>query len=265
MTDQWELNRINFEGVWQGNSHWYVRRDDGELDLRQPTSVVSNTRYAISFEDADNGLWEGTGLFFAPGGAAQYALSRSTYNASGACWQFAGAGGQSSLEVSDDLGRFGHEINFFHGRSRSMLVLLWKQDGCDWRLNAIGAVAFRCQLSKEIEPSRRQANSMSALLKPLDGCSGVVERFNPFSGVAGLSSAPEFVQWDPEPFLQAELQGVFNDGLACGVPERLPNGGFRLEVGCLQPSHFQQLRIDFDEHHRLRWWERLLFALPCAA
>ena len=113
MTDQWELNRINFEGVWQGNSHWYVRRDDGELDFRQPTSVVSNTRYAISFEDADNGLWEGTGLFFAPGGAAQYALSRSTYNASGACWQFAGAGGQSSLEVSDDLGRFGHEINFF--------------------------------------------------------------------------------------------------------------------------------------------------------
>ena len=191
MTDQWELNRINFEGVWQGNSHWYVRRDDGELDFRQPTSVVSNTRYAISFEDADNGLWEGTGLFFAPGGAAQYALSRSTYNASGACWQFAGAGGQSSLEVSDDLGRFGHEINFFHGRSRSMLVLLWKQDGCDWRLNAIGAVAFRCQLSKELEPSRRQANSMSALLKPLDGCSGVVERFNPFSGVAGLSSAPD--------------------------------------------------------------------------
>ena len=44
MTDQWELNRINFEGVWQGNSHWYVRRDDGELDFRQTTSVVSNTQ-----------------------------------------------------------------------------------------------------------------------------------------------------------------------------------------------------------------------------
>ena len=84
MTDQWERNRLNFEGVWQGNRHWYVRRDNGELDFRQPTSVVGNTRYAINFEDADTGLWEGTGLFFAPGGAAHYALSRSTYNASGA-------------------------------------------------------------------------------------------------------------------------------------------------------------------------------------
>ncbi len=262
MTDQWEHNRLNFEGLWQGNSHWYVRRDDGELDLRQPTSIVGQTRYAISFEDADTGLWDGTGLFFAPGGAAQYALSRSDYNASGACWQFAGAGGQSSLEVSDDMRRFGHEINFFHGRSRSMLVLIWKPDGLNWRLNTIGAVAFRCQLSEEMEPSRPQASSIGALLKPLDGCSGVVERFNPLSGVTGRSSTPESVRWDPEPFLQAELRGVFNDGLACGVPERLPYGGFRLEVGCLQPSRFQELRIDFDEHHRLRYWERLLFALP---
>ena len=76
-------------------------KDDGELDLRQPTTVVENTRYAISFEDADTGLWDGTGLFLAPGGAAQYPLSRSTYNGSGACWQFEAAGGQSSLEVPD--------------------------------------------------------------------------------------------------------------------------------------------------------------------
>ena len=53
MTDQWERNRLNFEGVWQGRSQWYVRQEDGELDLRQPTTVVENTRYAISFEDAD--------------------------------------------------------------------------------------------------------------------------------------------------------------------------------------------------------------------
>ena len=49
MTDQWERNRLNFEGVWQGKSQWYVRQDDGELSLDQPTTVVHDPRYAISF------------------------------------------------------------------------------------------------------------------------------------------------------------------------------------------------------------------------
>ena len=259
MTDQWERNRLNFEGVWQGRSQWYVRKDDGELDLRQPTTVVENTRYAISFEDADTGLWDGTGLFLAPGGAAQYPLSRSTYNGSGACWQFEAAGGQSSLDVPTDLPRFGHEINFFCGRSRSMLVLLWKPDGSEWRLNAIGAVAFRCQLSGEKKPARPQPSSIEALLAPLQGCSGVIERFCPQPGLSGQPSVPEPIRWDPQPFLQAEVGGVFADGLVCGVPERLPGAGFRLEVGCLQPSHFQQLSIVFDDQSRLQFWERRLF------
>ena len=259
MTDQWERNRLNFEGVWQGKSQWYVRQDDGELSLDQPTTVVDDTRYAISFEDADTGLWDGTGLFLAPGGAAQYPLSRSTYNGSGACWQFEAAGGQSSLEVPANLPRFGHEINLFHGRSRSMLVLLWKPDGSDWRLNAIGAVAFRCQLSDEREPARPQASSIEALLAPLQGCSGVIERFHPQPGLSGQPSAPEPITWDPQPFLQSEVCGVFADGLVCGVPERLPSGGFRLEVGCLQPSRFQQLSIVFDQQHKLQCWERRLF------
>ena len=259
MTDQWERNRLNFEGVWQGRSQWYVRRDDGELDLRQPTTVVENTRYAISFEDAETGLWDGTGLFLAPGGAAQYPLSRSTYNSSGACWQFEAAGGQSSLEVPTDLPRFGHEINVFCGRSRSMLVLLWKPDGSDWRLNAIGAVAFRCQLSEDKEQARPQPSSIEALLAPLEGCSGVIERFHPQPGLSGQPSAPEPIGWDPQPFLQAEVRGAFADGLVCGVPERLPGAGFRLEVGCLQPSRFQQLSIVFDDQRRLQCWERRLF------
>ena len=52
MMDQWERNRLNFEGVWHGTSHWHARQDDGELRLQQPSTVVENTRYAISFEDA---------------------------------------------------------------------------------------------------------------------------------------------------------------------------------------------------------------------
>ena len=261
MTDQWERNRLNFEGVWQGRSQWYARQEDQELDLRHPTTVVENTRYAISFEDADSGLWDGTGLFLAPGGAAQYPLSRSTYNSSGACWQFEAAGGQSSLEVPTDLPRFGHEINFFCGRSRSMLVLLWKPDGSEWRLNAIGAVAFRCQLSEEQDPPRPQPSSIEALLAPLQGCSGVIERFEPQPGVAGQASEPELISWDPQPFLQAEVRGVFADGLVCGVPKRLPGCGFRLEVGCLQPLRFQQLSIVFDDQRRLQCWERRAFSM----
>ena len=261
MTDQWERNRLNFEGVWQGCSEWFVRQEGGELDLQQPTTVVENTRYAISFEDADTGLWDGTGLFLAPGGAAQYPLSRSTYNGSGACWQFEAAGGQSSLEVPTDLPRFGHEINFFCGRSRSMLVLLWKPDGSDWRLNAIGAVAFRCQLSEDKEPARPQPSSIEALLAPLHGCSGVIERFLPHPGLSGQPSVPEPITWDPQPFLQSEVGGVFADGLVCGVPERLPSAGFRLEVGCLQPSRFQQLSIVFDDQRRLQCWERRAFSI----
>ena len=205
MTDQWERNRLNFEGVWQGRSQWYVRQDDGELDLQQPTTVVENTRYAISFEDADTGLWDGTGLFLAPGGAAQYPLSRSTYNGSGACWQFEAAGGQSSLEVPTDLPRFGHEINFFCGRSRSMLVLLWKPDGSDWRLNAIGAVAFRCQLSDEKEPARPQPSSIEALLAPLQGCSGVVERLSPNPGYWASHPCQSRSDGIPSPFFNPRL------------------------------------------------------------
>ena len=70
---------------------------------------------------------------------------------------------------------------------------------------------------------------------------------------------PEPIRWDPQPFLESEVGGVFADGLVCGVPERLPGAGFRLEVGCLQPSRFQQLSIVFDDQRRLQCWERRLF------
>ena len=140
-----------------------------------------------------------------------------------------------------------------------MLVLLWKPEGSHWLLNAVGAVAFRCQLSEELEPARLQASSIEALLGPLDGWHGGMERFHPQPGLAGRASEPQPVVWNPQPFLQAERRGVFADGLVCGVPERLPSGRFRLDVGCLQPRRFQQLSILFDAHRRLECWERCSF------
>ena len=260
MTDQWERNRLNFEGVWQGSSQWYVRQEDGDLDLQQPTTVVENTRYAISFEDADTGLWDGTGLFLAPGGAAQYPLSRSTYNSSGACWQFEAAGGQSSLEVPTDLPRFGHEINFFHGRSRSMLVLLWENNNFVWKLQSIGTAAFRCSLSDEVEPERNTLSSVNQLLEITNGWGGSSEHLYPQSGLLNFPSKPVLVQQESSVFVESGVKGAFIDRLVCNAPEVLPSKNFFLEVGCLVSEvKFQYVRISFDRHHRLSRWERNIY------
>ena len=124
MTDQWMLNRSNFAGRWQGPGIWFGRDGSDRLDLTSPQRVIDPTTYVIRFSDADHGVWDGSGLAFAPGGQATYDISRSSYNAGGGCWQFEGAGGQSSLRLDLARGRFGHEINLFRGRSRSMLSLI---------------------------------------------------------------------------------------------------------------------------------------------
>ena len=113
MTDQWTLNRRNFAGHWQGCGSWFERDGSGRLDLQHPTRRIDPTTYAISFSDDDHGVWDGSGLAFAPRGQATYPISRATYNAGGGCWQFPGAGGQSSLGLDPDRPRFGHEINLF--------------------------------------------------------------------------------------------------------------------------------------------------------
>ena len=68
MTDQWTLNRLNFEGCWQGRSEWFGRDGTGALDLVAPQRVIDPTTYSISFSNPDTGVGDGSGLFFAPGG-----------------------------------------------------------------------------------------------------------------------------------------------------------------------------------------------------
>jgi hypothetical protein len=87
---QWKLNRRNFEGRWQGRSHWYLR--SGGLDWRSPSRVIDDTCYDIQFSDPDHGSWDGRGLLFAPEGRRRLPLSRTAYNSGGNCWQFRGAG-----------------------------------------------------------------------------------------------------------------------------------------------------------------------------
>ena len=260
MSDQWTLNRLNFDGCWRGRGAWFQRDASGRLNLEVPTRLVDPTTYDISFRDADTGVWDGSGLFFAPGGIATYAISRGTYNASGGCWQFPGAGGQSSLAFDPNAGRFGHEINLFCGRSRSMLVLIWESVDSRWRLQVVGAVAFRCCNAVDIEAERPRVGTPEALLEPLRGWSGTVERLRPAPGIEAQATEPLPVVFTPESLLCQPCSAVMPDGLVFSVPDQLPDCAFRLEIGGLLGSHlFQQVSILFDAQGRLTTWERRRF------
>lgn len=260
MTDQWILNRRNFEGCWQGVGRWFERLGEQPIDWTVPTRVIDPTRYLISFSDPDTGLWDGSGLFFAPGGTAQYPISRSTYNRGGGCWQFEGAGGQSSRRLDPDQPRFGHEINLFHGRSRTMLVLIWTRSADQWVLQVAGAVGFRCQTAAVQEPERPTGGTAEAMLEPLRGWHGRVQRLMPAVGVEVQPTTQQELRFDPKQLLIHPCSVAMPDGLVFSVPEQLPGTAFRLEVGgLLGPQLFQQVSILFDASGELSAWERRMF------
>ena len=277
---QGELNRRNFEGRWCGTSQWFLRDARGQLDLEQPSRVIEGTCYAIDFSDADTGVWDGAGLLFAPDGRRRLPLSRAGYNSTGQCWQFAGAGGQSSLAVDPAQSRFGHELNLFLGgpewRSRSMLVLLWgrRDPSADtpgqgfptWRLDAVGAVPFRCGLSPAAEPPRTQ-RPWQEVLAEQRGWPGQLEQLEPGSWPS-FDPRPEPCEpFDPD-LLALERPGGglplvagCVDGLVFAVPEVLPAAAFRLQVGCrLAADRFDLISIAFGDDQRLRAWERRRFS-----
>jgi hypothetical protein len=276
---QWELNRRNFEGRWCGSSQWFLRDGQGVLDLEQPSRVIDDTCYAISFSDADTGVWDGSGLLFAPDGRRRLPLSQAGYNSSGQCWQFPGAGGQSSLAVDPQQSRFGHELNLFlHGpdwRSRSMLVLLWGrrdpsadtpgQGSATWQLDAVGAVPFRCSLADAAEPPR-PLRPWQGLLAEQRCWSGLLERLDPGAWPSQERQPQPCDPFDPGLFLQ-ELPGGglplvagCVDGLVFAVPEQLPAGAFSLQVGCrLASDRFDLISIHFGADQRLQTWERRCF------
>jgi hypothetical protein len=261
---QWQLNRLNFEGRWCGTSHWYLREGDAELDLGRPARVISDTCYAISFQDADHGEWDGSGLLFAPDGRRLLPLSRDTYNRGGQCWQFEAAGGQSSLVIDPAERRWGHEINLFTGRSRSMLVLLWGRIDTPaaprWRLDAVGAVAFRCSLRPPADPPRSAPADARALLESQRGWSGLEEILVPGEWPVAPPQPRPCEPFRPEAFALHPLTAAFADGLVCSVPEWLPGGAFSLEVGCrLAPQRFDQLSLRIDGQGRLVAWQRRRF------
>ena len=260
MVDQWALNRLNFQGCWQGRGTWFGRDSEDRLDFESPVRVMDPTTYDISFSDPETGVWDGSGLFFAPGGHARYDISRSSYNTGGGCWQFQGAGGQSSLVPDSDRRRFGHEINLFHDRSRSMLVLIWEPVETRWRLQLVGAVGFRCRKTSAPEPKRPVSMPPKAMLTSVEGWTSEAETFRPQPGCIGQVSAAQPSVFVSEQFMRHEQTAVMPAGLIFSVPEYLPDGAYQLEVGCLHTAGlFQQLSIVFDANGHLTSWERRRF------
>ena len=260
MTDQWTLNRRNFAGHWQGCGHWFERDGADRLDLQHPSRRIDPTTYVISFSNDDYGVWDGSGLAFAPGGLATYPISRATYNAGGVCWQFPGAGGQSSLGLDPDRSRFGHEINLFCGRSRSMLVLLWEPFDGRWRLQRVGSVGFRCLKSPDPEPDRSTCGTPEALLTPVQGWSGDRQMLRPQAGVNGQSEEASSLVFDPGQLLHNDCSAVMPDGLVFSAPSEIPEQPFSLEIGGrLGAALFQQVSIHFDASGQLMAWERRRF------
>ena len=264
---QWELNRQNFAGRWEGPTRWYGRDRSGSLDLQHPELEIPHSCYAISFEGPDTGLWHGRGLRFAPGGERRIPLSRQSYNQGGHCWQFEGAGGQSSLKVPSGpqgpegaVMRFGHEFNFFRARSRSMLIALWlphvTATETEWRLDQLAITPFRCTLAV-VDPPRAPAGDAMAALQRMEGWSGQLERLEP--GIpAGVGEDPRPCSaFRVEDFARHPLTAGFEDGLVASLPEVLPSAAFRLEVGALlEPGHFTRVSVLFDGRGELTAWER---------
>lgn len=265
---QWQLNRNNFEGRWQGPTRWYGRRTDGALDLDQPELELPHSTYTIRFDSSTSGSWHGVGLRFAPGGERFLPLSASTYNQGGSCWQFPAAGGQSSLVVpagkpgASGGARFGHEINLFQGRSRTMLVALWLPQPQapggfrPWRLDQLAVTPFRCSRGA-IDPPRAAVPDAEALLEQLRGWSGERERLEPGHWPEHGEPAQPCAPLDPAVFLAHGPPAGFADGLISSLPEWLPEGPFRLEVGGrLADDLFTRISVLFNAAGELEAWER---------
>lgn len=254
---QWDLMRASFDGDWLGMTTWYSRDDHG-MDLDHGTCNPSGSLYAIRFSDADTGEWHGTGLRFAPGGERRFPLNRHHYNLGNNCWHFPETAGQSSLEMGGSAARAGHEVNFFTGRSRSMLVALYQRQADGWMtLDSIAATPFRCQRAR-LDPLRDQPQSLDALFKTIEGWPGVEQELRPGLWPECATSSQPQMPFNAESFRRHEVNGLFLDNLVCSLPDSVPEGSFSLHFGCLlDASSFVHLIIDYGGNHRLiRWVER---------
>jgi len=276
---QWELNMKNFRASWECDMNWYTRSSDAtttnqDLWLHIPSEERKDVSYAISFSDEDTGIWDGKGLLFAPNGQMKLDLSRAGYNggpgSGGNCLQFPGLGGQSAPVMNptaaDISPKCGHEINFFYGRSRSMIVALWALDAAGkepvLRLSSVGIAPFRDGLA---EASTREPK-VRTCGRPGTGLD-MVQAFKGWTGVRDVYTrqvkpegnvvfTPRPVTFDLDSYTKAPACHRFTDNLIFAGPEVIDGKGpFELIFGC-QPADnlYKQLTIAFDGSGTLVDW-----------
>jgi hypothetical protein len=201
-----------------------------------------------------------------PGGARRIPLQRATFKdyVGGQFWLVDKAGGQCAFspDAKFQMRGFLSEVNFFHLRSRSMIVVQYApMESPDatvaprWRLHGVSAVPFRDQLSESTEPARPHTRDWRwrALLDEQVHWSGSLQRIP--HGVR-LSQEPESTLCEPfrvEDFAVNDMTAAFVDGLVCSFPEHLPVGApFVLNFGCrLDANHFIMFTQQYDADHKL--------------
>lgn len=199
-------------------------------------------------------------------------LSRGGYNggpgSGGNCLQFPGLGGQSAPVMNPTAANIpakcGHEINFFYGRSRSMIVALWALDSVAkepvLRLSSVGIAPFRDGLSSQKESKVRtcgKAGTALDMVGALQGWVGVRDVYTRQVLPEGnLAYTPTPVNFDLDVYTKAPACHRFTDNLIFAGPEVIDGKGpFNLVFGC-QPAEdlYKQLTIAFDPSGTLVDW-----------
>ena len=259
---QWELMKSDFRGKWKGKTIWFKKdkgdERGGKMDhqafiaemngsmLPEPDLVVKETQYHIYFLDADTGVWNGTGLAFAPNGVTRFPLTRKTFNESGRTFCFKGIGARCSLNTNEK--KLGCELNFLYERSRSMIVSMYMLNEATGKLllDSVGITTFRCAYGCNFAlkpPQAEGKKNLSVYLKSLEGKSCRRQRLNNMrvfdtsDGVVCEYPTRAVLSFsDPDRVVQ-----LFDDDLVCSIPSEVQAGhGCEMVLGCFHTMDYAQ-------------------------
>lgn len=276
----WKLLKENFRGKWQGNTTWYIKNqgngNGGNLDhdtfiaqmkgatLPAP-ALIKKSQHHIYFLDAETGVWHGTGLRFTPEDEKVLPLNRETFTES--AFLFQGMGGQCNVDTNTN--RFFAELNFFHERSRSMIIVMYCLDSACGRLllDSICICPFRCGLGCNFPlkpPQTEVRGSVNTLLLSLRGKT-CHKQWRNRTNALNEANGGELCEYptiaiqsfsDPERVVQ-----LFDDDLVCSIPATIqPGGGCELYFACFHtPNYTQILTLTYDskgkiEQYTLEKW-----------
>ena len=269
---QFDLMKTNFSGKWLGDTTWYKRKDDNAetdrmLTLQEfkdflmgpdsvfttkPTQVIKGSQYYIYMTDNDNGIWHGTGLRFATNGEKKIGICRTMSNSSGKSFQFPGMGSQVSSSTGESI--FAWEANFFHERTRSMIIIMYKQLSSDddgvLELESVGIAPFRCALesSKPAAPTKPR-EPLAQTLQDLETMQGnlmwrsyqrALDENGESLPVGELTDSVSMLL-HPNDYPDRLVQS-FDDGLFCSMPLKVErNKGCKIIAGCRPTSNYIQV------------------------